>query len=190
MALILRNATVDRGGGIATALGVCAGQMVWVAASSAGVAALLVASEPIFDVVKLAGAAYLVFIGAQALLAAFRPKQSMVPESEPARRSVASWVAFRQGLISNLGTPTLAVFYASLLPQFAPGGGASIIDLLFFGAAFSAFCLMAMIWLVGYAAVIARAGEFLRRPRARRIIEGLTGTALVALGLRVATGHR
>jgi threonine/homoserine/homoserine lactone efflux protein len=187
MALILRNAIVDRGGGIATALGVCAGQMVWVAASSAGVAALLVASEPIFDVVKLAGAAYLVFIGAQALLAAFRPKQSMVPESEPARRSVASWVAFRQGLISNLGNPKMAVFYTSLLPQFAPSGGASIIVLLFLGAA---FCLMAMIWLVGYAAVIARAGEFLRRPRARRIIEGLTGTALVALGLRVATGHR
>lgn len=81
----------------------------------------------------------------------------------------------------------MAVFYTSLLTQFAPGGGASFIVLLLLGAA---FCLMAMIWLVGYAAVIARARGFLRRPGPRRIIEGLTGTALVALDLRVATEHR
>lgn len=82
MALILRNALVGRGSGIATALGVCPGRLVWVAASGAGVAALLVASEPIFDVVELAGAAYLIFMGAQVLLASFRPKQLMVPECE------------------------------------------------------------------------------------------------------------
>ncbi len=189
MALITKNALSGRTHGIFTALGVGLGQLVWMAATSAGVAALLVASEPLLDALKLAGAAYLVFIGAQALVSAVRSKHPQTkPESPgPDERDVTTRESFRQGLISNLGNPKMAVFYSSLLPQFAPAGETSFIALFVLGAV---FCSMAVFWVVGYATAIARAGDFLRRPRVRRAIESVIGAVLISLGLRLATGHR
>jgi threonine/homoserine/homoserine lactone efflux protein len=186
MALITKNALSGRRHGIVAALGVCLGQLRWMTASSAGVAALLVASEPLFNAVKLVGAAYLVLIGAQALISALRSKhlQTNPEESGSGRRGITSWAAFRQGLISN---PKMAVFYSSLLPQFVPVGGTSFAALFVLGAM---FCSMAIFWLVGYAMAIARAGDLLRRSRVRRTIESVTGAVLIALGLRLATEHR
>lgn len=189
MALITKNALSGRAHAIFTALGVCLGQLAWMSASSAGVAALLVASEPLFNAVKLAGAAYLVLIGAQALISAVRSRHSQTkPEGgDPHKRGLTAWAAFRQGLISNLGNPKMAVFYSSLLPQFAPAGETSFIYLFVLGAM---FCSMAIFWLAGYATVVDRAGDFLRKPRVKRSIESVTGIVLISLGLRLATGHR
>ena len=189
MALITKNALSGRTHGIFTALGVGLGQLAWMAATSAGVAALLVASEPLFDALKLAGAAYLVFIGAQALVSAVRSKHPQTKPESPGsdERGVTTRESFCQGLISNLGNPKMAVFYSSLLPQFAPAGETSFIALFVLGAV---FCSMAVFWVVGYATAIARAGDFLRRPRVRRAIESVTGAVLISLGLRLATGHR
>lgn len=189
MALVMKNALSGRGRGVVTALGVILGQLVWVVAASAGVAAVLLASEPLFNAVKLAGAAYLVFLGGQALVSAFRsnPSQTTDAEGEPGGRDVTSRVAFRQGLICNLGNPKMAIFATSLLPQFVPAGDASFIALFALGAI---FCSMALIWLVVYALMIARAGDLLRRPRIRRTIESVTGAVLISLGLRLATEPR
>src|ERR1700737_1336052 len=74
-ALTIRNTLVGgRGSGVLTAAGVASGQFIWTVATSAGLAALLVASEPVFTALKLAGAAYLIFLRAQALYAALRPR--------------------------------------------------------------------------------------------------------------------
>jgi threonine/homoserine/homoserine lactone efflux protein len=176
-ALTIRNTLLGgRRGGILTALGVSAGQACWTIAASAGVAALLVASEPVFDAVRLAGAAYLVYLGGQALRDAFRPRKA---RAEPAGRRGH---AVRQGLLSNLGNPKMAVFFTSLLPQFAPG--ASLPGLLALGLL---FCVMTLAWLTGYAVAVAKAGDILRRSRVRRALDAVTGTVLVAFGVRVAT---
>ena len=111
-ALTIRNALVaGRGGGVRTAAGVAAGQACWTLATSAGIAALLNASRPAFLALRLLGAAYLVYLGASSLVAAFRGARAEHPP--PRGRS-----AFRQGLLSNLGNPKMAVFFTSLLPQF------------------------------------------------------------------------
>jgi threonine/homoserine/homoserine lactone efflux protein len=149
------------------------GQATWTVATAAGIAALLAASEPAFRALKLAGAAYLVVLGAQALLVAVRGGGGR-------RRAPSRRAPFRQGLISNLGNPKMAVFFPALLPQF----GASFPSLLALGFA---FCLMTLTWLTAYAFAVARAGDFLRRSRVRRALEAATGAVLVALGLRVAT---
>jgi threonine/homoserine/homoserine lactone efflux protein len=188
-ALTIRNTLVGgRRPGVLTALGVSTGQACWTVATSAGIAALLVASEPAFVALKLAGAAYLVFLGAQALYNALlggRPKPRVARATAPQRLAPA--VAFRQGVISNLGNPKMAVFFTSLLPQFTPGGGASFSVLLLLGLL---FCTMTFVWLTGYAFAVARAGDFLRRPPIRRALDALTGAVLVALGLRLATEKR
>jgi len=93
----------------------------------------------------------------------------------------------RQGAISNLTNPKMAVFFPSLLPQFVSPNMTSFAALLTLGLC---FCVMTLSWLTVYALVVARAGDVLRRARVRRFVEGLTGTVLVAFGIRVATAPR
>src|SRR5687767_7019466 len=118
-ALTIRNALLGgRRGGVATAAGVSVGQACWTVAASIGLAALLVASEPVFVALKLAGAAYLVYLGLQALRAALFGRPA--PATGPA--SGGALPAYREGVLSNLGNPKMAVFFTSLLPQFTPAG--------------------------------------------------------------------
>lgn len=106
MALVMKNALSGRGRGVVTALGVILGQLVWVVAASAGVAAVLLASEPLFNAVKLAGAAYLVFLGGQALVSAFRsnPSQTTDAEGEPGGRDVTRGLPFGRGSFATSAT--------------------------------------------------------------------------------------
>ena len=181
-ALTIRNTLAGtRRAGVATGAGVSAGQAVWTLATSVGLAAVIAASEPLFRAVKLAGAAYLVLLGLQSLRDALRKRTRASERAEP---SVGTTQAFRQGLLSNLGNPKMAVFFTSLLPQF---GGESFAALLALGLV---FCAMTFLWLSAYAAAVARAGDVLRRPAIRRALDAVVGVVLVSLGLRLATERR
>lgn len=187
-ALTIRNTLFGgRAGGVLTALGVATGLSLWALATSLGLVALLVASEPVFRAIQYAGAAYLIYLGVMALREAFRrgPASSVAAGLPPPRR-LAPAIAYRQGLISNLGNPKIAVFFASLLPQFAAGGG-SFTTLFLLGLVFAA---MTLLWLSAYALVVAKAGDVLRRSQIRRVIEAVTGGLLLALGLRIAAEQR
>jgi threonine/homoserine/homoserine lactone efflux protein len=187
-ALTVRNALLGgRRCGIATALGVSMGLAVWTVAASAGIAALLVASEPAFMAVKLAGAAYLVYLGATSLWHAIRGDAPHAGDDAVAPRRLTPGTALRQGVINDLGNPKIAVFFTTLLPQFAPSHGPAFFTLLAFGLV---FCAMTLVWLTVYSVVIARAGDVLRRPRIRRTLDAIMGAALVALGVRVAAERR
>jgi threonine/homoserine/homoserine lactone efflux protein len=187
--LTIRNTLLGgRRAGVFTALGVATGQGVWTVATSAGLAALLVASEPAFVAVKLAGAAYLVLLGVQALYAAAARRESRrAATGVRPGRALRPAAAYRQGVVSNLGNPKMAVFFTSLLPQFTPHGETSFSALLLLGLV---FCSLTLVWLTCYAAAVAKAGDVLRRPRIQRALEAVTGTVLVALGLRLATEQR
>jgi threonine/homoserine/homoserine lactone efflux protein len=181
-ALAIRNSLLGgRRPGVFTAVGVSTGQAVWALATSVGLAALIVAFEPAFVALKLAGAAFLVYLGAQALLAAFRGTHV---ERRQAGGTLSSRVAFRQGVVSNLGNPKMAVFFTSLLPQF---GAESFGGLLLLGLV---FCTMTLVWLSAYAFAVARIGDVLRRPSVRRAFDAVLGAVLVALGVRLATERR
>jgi threonine/homoserine/homoserine lactone efflux protein len=147
---------------------------VWTIAASAGVAALIAASGPAFLALRVLGAAYLIWLGLHSLWLAWRgsPAETRV-RGGPGR-------SFRQGLLSNLGNPKMAIFFTSLLPQFGP----SYVSSLAFGLA---FCALTLAWLSAYAIVVERLGDVVRHGRARRALDAVTGTVLVAVGLRVAT---
>ena len=184
-ALTIRNTLGGgRRGGVATATGVALGQAIWTLAASAGVVAVLSASEPAFRALKLAGAAYLVYLGAQSLVAALRRRRHdlRVREAPPTKTGGA----LRQGVFSNLGNPKMAVFFASLLPQFAGGESASFLALLALGLL---FCSLTLAWLTLYAFAIDRLRRFLGGP-VRRALDAVTGLVLVALGIRLATEER
>ena len=185
-ALTIKNTLAGgRRGGIATALGVALGQATWTVAASAGVVALLRASQPAFTALRLAGAAYLVYLGVQALRHALAG--SGLVELRSGGGAVPATVALRQGLVSNLANPKMAAFFTSLLPQFAPSGGGAFAVLLGLGLLFSTFTFL---WLALYSVAVARARELLERTGVRRALEALTGVVLVALGFRLAAETR
>jgi threonine/homoserine/homoserine lactone efflux protein len=188
-ALTIRNTLLGgRRAGTATALGVASGQAVWTLAASAGVAALIAASEPAFMALKLAGAGYLVLLGLQTLWHALRgkPRAEADERDAPGARRVPA-AALRQGLLSNLANPKMAVFFTSLLPQFAPADGPAFPVLFGLGLL---FCVMTFAWLCAYAAAVHRARDLLRRRRIQAALDAVMGTTLVALGLRLAAAER
>ena len=158
-----------------TAAGVATGQAIWTIAAAAGIAALLGASEPAFLAVRIAGAGYLVWLGAHSLANALRGHRA---QNAASRRTTARG-SFRQGLVSNLGNPKMAIFFTSLLPQF----GASFAAMLALGVV---FCTMTFLWLTAYGIAVSKAGDVLRRPRIRRAIDAITGAVLAAFGVRLA----
>ena len=183
--LTIRNTLLGgRRAGAFTALGVSAGQACWTLAAAAGVAALLHASEPAFTAIKLAGATYLVYLGAQTLWNATRDNAHRdTSASDAVAATLTPPGALRQGFFSNLGNPKMAIFFTSLLPQFA----SSFLVLLGLGLV---FCTLTLCWLTSYAIAVAKANNILRRPRIRRLLDSLTGVFLIAFGLRLATQSR
>jgi RhtB (resistance to homoserine/threonine) family protein len=186
MALVTKNAVIHgRGAALGTSLGVNAGLAVWTIASALGVASLVRASAPAFTALKLVGATYLIWLGVQALRAA---RQHWAPGAnlEP-RSAVKAAVGFRQGLLSNLGNPKIAVFFTSLLPQFIGGGHSVLIPFLLLGGV---FVLMTLIWLSAFAVFAARMSAALQRQRVKVMLDRISGVVLIGLGLRLATEHR
>jgi threonine/homoserine/homoserine lactone efflux protein len=114
----------------------------------------------------------------QSLLAAARRRSS----HHPAGARSTPGGSLRQGLVSNLANPKMAVFFTSLLPQFGTAF-ATLLALVFL------FSLLTGIWLAAYAVAAARARRLLARDRVRRAFEAVTGVVLVALGLRVAAAR-
>ena len=187
-AMTIRNALLGgRAAGLATAAGVSTGLAIWALATSAGLVALLIASEPLFLAVKYAGAAYLIWLGVQSLRAAFGPSALQQAIAEPAARGLWPRQAYMQGVVSDLSNPKIAAFFSSMLPQFAPAGAADFMGLAALGLLFS---LMTLLWLTGYALATARMATALRRPRIRRTLDGITGVTLIGLGVKLAAEER
>jgi len=184
-ALVTRNALLaGRRGGLSTCTGTTVGLVIWSLAASLGVAALLRASEPAFLALKLVGGVFLAYLGVASLLHALRGGDA-VESRERARHGLPTGlVAFRQGVLSNLGNPKIAVFFTSFLPQFVSADGATFVSLLALGLLFAA---LTFAWLGLYSVVVARASDLLRRRRVRRALDAVTGIVLVAFGLRLAT---
>ncbi len=182
-ALTIRNTLRGgRPGGAATALGVSAGQATWTVATSAGLAVILMASGPLFLAVRLAGAAYLIYLGVRSLLKAASYVDSNLGLSSPAQPRLSPAAEFWQGLISNLSNAKMVAFFVSLLPPFA-GPHPSFVVLLALGLNFS---LLTLAWLVGYTFAVDRVSRLLSRASIRRGLDAVLGTVLVGLGLRLA----
>jgi RhtB (resistance to homoserine/threonine) family protein len=187
MALVTKNAVIHgRQAALGTALGVNAGLALWTVASAFGVASLVRTSATAFTALKLVGAAYLIWLGVQALRSA-RHRWGELESAAGERKVLGAHAGFRQGLLSNLGNPKIAAFFTSLLPQFIGSGRSVLLPFLLLGGV---FVVMTLAWLLAYALVAARAPAVLRRPRVKAWLDRLTGAVLIGLGIRLATEHR
>lgn len=188
-AVVTKNALLHgRRSALATALGVNTGLLMWTVCAALGVAAVVRASAVAFTVLKLVGAAYLIYLGVLALRAASRhARGDAAAGNAPAHDGVGALSGYRQGLLSNLANPKIAVFFTSLLPQFVASREAVFSPSLLLG---SMFVLITLVWLCGYAIVAAKASALLSRPRVRAALDRVTGVVLVGLGIRLALEHR
>jgi threonine/homoserine/homoserine lactone efflux protein len=180
MAMVSRSVFMGgRRDAFATTLGIAAGCLIWALTSAAGVAAVLAASETAYDALRLVGAAYLVWLGVQSLLAA-RGSHVDEPAGGAGRRARSP---FRQGLLTNLFNPKIALFYTTFLPQFiGPGDPVLLLSV----AMASVHIALGIVWLSAYAWLLDRAVAAFHGSRVRRALDALTGTVLVGLGIRVA----
>ena len=170
--------------GVASALGISAGCVVHTLAAALGLSAILATSATAFTVVKLAGAAYLVYLGVRALVA---PVQIIGPLRHDASKS--AWLAFRRGVLTNVLNPKVALFFLALLPQFidpeSPAKVAAFIALgLSFVATGTAWCLFLAI-----AAARVR-GFFAGNPRVYTRLSRASGALFVFLGIRLAASEQ
>ena len=193
MALVMRQVFLG-GQALArrTILGNMTGILVHATALAAGLSALLATSAEAYTAVKLAGAAYLVFLGIQTLRSARRGEwaDSVADTSTAAgpRRGVPSMrMAYVQGLVSTVLNPKPALLFLTFIPQFLDTARPVLPQIAFLTGV---HILIGLVWLNAYAWLIARAHQTLTRPSVRRWLESATGTVLILLGLRVAVEQR
>jgi threonine/homoserine/homoserine lactone efflux protein len=189
MALVTRNA-LARGprAALQTGFGVVGGVVVWSGASLLGIAAVLQASAIALTVVKLAGAAYLIFLGLRTLLALRAPTGARRHAATPSGRfRLSGGPPFQQGLLSNLLNPKIAVFFTSLIPQFVTPGPGATLESALLAATFAA---MVLAWLTAYAILAGKAREVLQRRPVKRLLDTVSGLVLVGLGLRLVADSR
>lgn len=181
-----------RGGsarGWAAALGIFVGTFGHVALAALGLAAVLAASPGLFAAVRVAGAAYLIWLGVSALRSALRPDgggggAAPPPASAGARPGLGA--AFRQGMVTNLLNPKVALFFLAFLPQFvAPDRAPAWLQMLLLGP------LLPIFALPFFGALIAAAGRAAAAlARVRRWLDAAAGAVFVSLGLRVLLAPR
>lgn len=188
--LVLRHTMLGgRRAGTTVIAGITLGCLAWGIASMVGLTALLAASQLAYDVVRVLGAAYLLWLGGSALWKTFpRNRPAAVVDGQdkaPATRGARA--GLRAGMVTNLLNPKVGVFYMSVLPQFMPSGPSS-------GA--WGFLLVAIHLTVGvlwYSLLVwaaSRARRLLLRQRVKRWLDRITAGVLLGLGLKLATEAR
>jgi threonine/homoserine/homoserine lactone efflux protein len=165
-----------------TVAGVLCGLVVWVSAASLGLAALLQASEVGFIVLKIAGACYLLWLGAQSLRTVLRRRHGLEMVALPARKGVLG-SGFTAGLLTDLLNPKVGVFFVTFLPGFVPHGYSVGWFSLLLGAIFVSLTGLYFAMLLALSGKIA---TWMQTPRIRRRMDALTGAVLIGFGIRLA----
>lgn len=174
-------------GAVAAALGIASGSLVHALAAALGTSALLAAAPWFFELLRLAGAAYLAWLGVKALRAALVPALDGAEGAAPPAAASPLRV-YRQAMVTNLLNPKVIVFYLALLPQFAaPALGAVGLQIFLLGCIHAA---LATLWLSTVGIGSGAAAGWLVRRACARFLDGIAGTVFLGLALRLALGGR
>jgi threonine/homoserine/homoserine lactone efflux protein len=195
MVLIFRQAAL-RGwrAAVPTVLGLELGLYVWALAAGAGLAALVAASEVAFVLLRVVGAAFLVYLGVRTWRTAWRdhPRRGVAQADDeasgpPPASQRGWWAAFGEGVVVMLANPKAAVFMIAFYPQFVPADRPLFATTALLAAV---QVLIETAFYLALAAAVGRTGAWFRRRRIRRRVDVISGGVLVALGLRLATTTR
>ncbi|MGB0467630.1 MAG: LysE family translocator [Pontibacterium sp.] len=182
--LVMRNAA--RGGqrdGLLTSLGICLGLFIHASISAAGLSVILLGSAQLFIILKLAGAAYLIWLGVQSLRSAINRKQLHL--DQPAYvSSVPATTSLREGLLSNVLNPKPIIFYMAFLPQFIDPAYSALPQALMMAAV---HFTIGMVWQGSLVLMVGRARLWLQTPCVARVQDSITGALLIGFGVKLAS---
>jgi RhtB (resistance to homoserine/threonine) family protein len=185
--LVTRNVfRRGRRGGLVTAAGTVTGLALWSVAAALGLSALLSASRVGYDVVRVAGGLYLIWLGVQSLRSHVAVAAAP-PDATPTSRPTPMHRAYLSGVLSNLLNPKIGVFFVTFLPGFVPAGAPIGATAALLGALFvveTGLWLIVLVWLVG------RGTGWLSRRAVRQWLDRVTGVVLISFGIRVAAEAR
>jgi threonine/homoserine/homoserine lactone efflux protein len=181
--VLTQSALRGKGAGIAVTLGLCTGLLGHTAAVTLGLAALFAASSIAFTVLKLCGAAYLLWLAWQA----FRASSTVITSCE--KTVLNNWQLYRRGILMNITNPKVSIFFLAFLPQFVdPLKGAVSLQMPVLG---SVFILATILVFGGIALLAGLIGEWLNRsPGVQKIMNRLTGAVFTGLAIRLAVTQR
>lgn len=186
--IVLRSTLFHgRRSGFAAVIGVEMGHAVWAVASLIGLTALLAASTLAYDVVRIAGACYLVWLGCTAIWKSLPRNRSAAAEQPEELPSQSTVSAVRSGMTSNLLNPKVGVFYISILPQFLP----TVPTAAGWGVLLVAIALtIGTVWHAAIVLLATRARGILTRERVKIWLDRTSAAVMIALGVRLATEAR
>lgn len=186
-AIVLRSSiSHSRGYAWATALGVLAGVLAWGIAAAVGASALLAASTLAYQLVSLAGAAYLAWMGLRFIIKSFQGRDTDTEEQLP-HLTGSAWKGFSTGFVTNLLNPKVGVFYIAVIPQFSPEDISPLLMGIVLALVHNIFGLA---WFAVLIFAGSTVGARLRSPRFTRWLDRITGGVLLAFGVRLALDLR
>jgi len=177
--------TVNRKGGLQTILGSCCGLLIHTCAAVIGLSAIIVKSAYIFAVLKYIGAVYLCYLGIKTLwtLRSIRTQSPVVQDEVSMDHKYSHQSCFKQGFLTNVTNPKVAVFFLTFLPQFVDGTSGTFLPFLIMGLIYTA---LTVLWFVFYVYLLDRISAFMKRPSTKAVVEGLTGAVLIGFGIKLA----
>jgi threonine/homoserine/homoserine lactone efflux protein len=181
MAVVTKNALAHgRRGVLLTTTGIGLALVIWATATAVGLSAVLRASGDLLFVLKIAGAAYLAYLGVRTLVDSRKRPADLLAASPPPAPAHA---IFRQGFLSAISNPKLGVFFVTFLPQFVGPGQSLLSRLLELGFVFA---VIGWTWMNVYGLLITRIRDIITAPRVRQWMQRVTGVVLLGFGARLA----
>ncbi|WP_139490652.1 LysE family translocator [Brevibacillus dissolubilis] len=180
MALITKTTIgTGRKAGYQMALGITAGSLVHTFAAAFGLSAILMQSALAFEIVKYVGALYLIYLGVSAFITRKPGTNGQMKE----RQTDEQHHAFKQGLLSNVLNPKVAMFFLTFLPQFVEAGAGTTQQLIVMGAIYT---ILSVTWFLAYVSFINYLREWLMSPKVQSVMDRVTGVVLIGFGLKLA----
>lgn len=174
--------TIGKKGGLKTIFGTCCALLIHTFAAVVGLSAIIAKSAFIFSIFKYVGGAYLIYLGIKSFISMRKQKEESLIAHEEYMES-DDQACFKQGFLTNLLNPKVAVFFLTFLPQFVDSTNQSFLPFVWMGLTYVALTAM---WFVFYILLLNAIRSFMMKPQTQLAIEGVTGTVLVGFGIRLA----
>ena len=183
-AIVTKNTiSVGKYGGLKAALGTCCALCIHTSAATLGLSAIIMKSALLFSVLKYVGAVYLLYLGIKALWSLKKNDETAASVEVNTKKQLKNTSCFKQGFLTNLLNPKVAVFFLTFLPQFVESGSNTFFPFLIMGIT---YIVLTAVWFLLYVSLINRISAFMKRPKTKKVIEGITGTILIGFGIKLA----
>ncbi|SFH41150.1 resistance to homoserine/threonine (RhtB) family protein [Priestia megaterium] len=182
-AIMTKNTlTVGKQGGFKTMLGICCALSIHTLTAIVGLSAIIAKSALLFSIFKYIGAVYLIYLGIKSLWT-WRNKNTTETIEPIAKSKYKNESSFKQGFLTNLLNPKIAVFFLTFLPQFVNPESHTFMPFLILGII---YIVLTIVWYLFYIYLLNQISSFMKKPKTQKVIEGITGTILIGFGIKLA----